>query len=126
MLINFNYSFENFEASSEIKENAENDEMIQKEMKSIIVKSYSAIEWRNEVQGLLKYNFLMELSSLAYILCLLSFTLTVDPSATFLVYFFTPTFFAQLFLYCWMGSRVEDRIDNYAVALYHSLPWFVM
>lgn len=98
---------------------------VHNQMNIIIQKSYTVIAWRDEVQELLKFNFLMEFSVLSFILCMLTFTLTVDPSATFLVYFFTPVMLAQLFAYCWMGNQVDDSINEY-VAILYDIPWYFL
>lgn len=113
------------ESVSDEMKSAEGADSVNEGLEAIIKKSYTVINWRNEVQDLLKFNFFMEFSSLSFILCLLLFTLTVDPSATFLVYFFTPPIVVQLFAYCLMGKLVDDRIVEYANVIY-DIPWYEM
>lgn len=91
------------------------------QLKKIVERSCKAVEYQHEVQELLKFSFLMEFTSLSFILCLLFTSLTINISP--LVLFFAPIYCIQLFAYCWMGNRITERIDEFAAAIY-DFQWF--
>lgn len=81
--------------------------------------------WQIRSQRLLQINFLIEFNFLAVILTLASFPLSnkVDDSISVVVVIMV--MLMQLFLFCWFGSHVKDRLIQLTAALYN-IEWYVL
>lgn len=91
---------------------------------SIINESIDLFDWLDEVQMLLRIQFLVEFSLLSTILCVTLYTLMIDPFGSYAAYtmILIPPF--QLFFYCWMGSRVIVGIEKLSTV--YDVEWYTM
>lgn len=79
--------------------------------------------WQSISQRLLLINFLVEFNFLSVLLTLAIFSLSnnVDDSIPAVIAIII--MLMQLFSFCWLGNRVEDRLSQLTVALYN-INWF--
>lgn len=80
-------------------------------LKKFIERCEKVVEWRNEVQDLLYWNFNVEFQIQAVILCLFVYFLSSNFFASYIVLNTFLVCLVQLFIFCWMGSRVTSRYD---------------
>lgn len=77
-------------------------------------------EWRGNVQNLMRLNFLVELSALSYSFCSGIFTLSEDVFGSVSLLLTLCVLLCQLFTYCWIGNRLETRVESLSAMLYAS------
>lgn len=82
------------------------------------------VEWRDEIQDLLQYNFNLEFQVQSLILCLSTYVLSLAFAGVLLVLVVVLICSVQLFAFCWMGSRVKTRIDQLSFEV--SKNWYLM
>lgn len=78
----------------------------------IIKMTWDVINWQQNVQNLMKYSFLSEISLLSTVFCMTIFTLSVNMTGSFVALLVFLVNFSQFFLYCWMGSEYTSRIGK--------------
>lgn len=98
-------------------------ESISKQLKKILEMHLGAMSWIKDVQSVISYTLVFDLSMLAIMICLCTFTLAADFFGATLVLIALIALFFQLFLYCWIGSRVIARIDELSEAIY-DINWY--
>lgn len=95
------------------------------EMKNIIDKTQRTIVWLEGVQDLLKLYFMVSFTNLSLELCMCLYTLSTNPFGSQIILMGLLVFLSQLFVFCWMGSRIASRIDALAASLY-DVDWHLM
>lgn len=70
------------------------------------------IKWQNKTQYLLRWNFNVEFKILTVISCLTIFSLGLDFFGSGFVLIIFLVCFCQLFVLCWMGTRIKNRLDQ--------------
>lgn len=93
-------------------------------LKKFIGRCKKIVEWQNAVQNLLLWNFNLEFQIQALILCLLIWAMSLKPFASFVVFNIFAICLVQLFVYCWMGSRITGRIDQLSFEI--SKNWYLL
>lgn len=91
-------------------------------LKKLAARCEKFVEWQNEVQTLLFWYFNLEFQSQSLILCLSIYVLSSTFSGTILMLFLFSI--SQLFVLCWMGARVTDRIHQ--LSFEASKNWYLM
>lgn len=99
--------------------------IIAKQVKLIVEMTYRVEEWRRKVQSLLSINFLVEFSVASFFLCLCIYKVSFNPFGSMFTIIFMYVVLCQLFVYCWMGSRVITRIQNLTSAVYDT-EWYLL
>ena len=99
--------------------------IVAKRIKQILEMSYSLLDWQETVQRVMQYNFLVEFTLLSFLFCMCIYTMTSNGFESIFVLFTMQSVFCQLFMYCWMGSRVKNRFDQLSDAIYDA-KWFDM
>lgn len=94
------------------------------QLKTIVVESLRCINWWNKLQTQLELIFLMEFSVLSFFLCMFLFSMSSNPSSSVDSYLGIVLFLAQLFVYCWMGERVNVRIEKLVAEIYE-IKWYL-
>lgn len=102
-----------------------NGRLVNRQIEDIVKESYQFMHWREKVQDFLELIFLIEFSCLSFIMCTISFALFGNPGTSFLIYMAMIAVLSQLFTYCWMGTRVNDRIEQLAAEIY-DVKWYLM
>lgn len=90
-----------------------------------IIATYKVIEWQNQAQDLLKFNFLLDFSLLSSIYCCCLYCLAADPFASLFPYMVVAILLSQLFILCLMGHRVIVRIEKLQAFVY-GVKWYSM
>lgn len=93
-------------------------------VKTFIERCEKIVEWRNEVQELLQWNFNVEFQIQAITLCFFIYFLSLNFFASFIVLNSFLVCLGQFFLLCWMGTRVKNRIDQLSYEI--SKNWYLM
>lgn len=76
-------------------------------------------------QRLLLMNFFIEFNFSSIILILAIFSLTISFVGSIPAIISTMVIMIQLFSFCWLGNRVEDRLEQLTAALYN-IDWYVL
>lgn len=111
---------------SEIRDNSSGEvvsaESFDEKLKKVVDATYDIIEWQKKAHKLLTFSFLADFSLLSVVLCLSASSITSGFSdlVTAIPAFFVST--SQLFVYCWLGSRIENRYETLAKTLF-GLNW---
>lgn len=98
----------------EVIRNAEIKELTQRIAEMI----NSVNEWRREIQDLMQLCFLIEFVILSLCFSLSPFTITENSTGSISVLMGLSIFLAQLFLYCWSGTRFGIRVEKFAASIY--------
>lgn len=93
-------------------------EPIQEKLKKVVDATCDVIEWQRKAQKLLELSFLMEFSLLSIVLCMSLTSLHNDLSDSLSVGPILNVCIAQLFVYCWIGSRINSRFDLLSNSLF--------
>lgn len=95
------------------------------QLKEIIEMTLQVQDWMSDVQNLLRTNFLVEFTVLSFLFCMCIFTVSVNFFASMFILLLMYVVLFQLFVYCFMGTRVTSRIESLAEALYDE-DWYLM
>lgn len=95
---------------------------IEEIMKKTINAVCDVIEWQEQAQKLLKFSFLVELSLLSIFICVNVTSITTTMYHIVAMYSSLLIFISQIFVYCWLGSRVKTRYESLARSLF-GLNW---
>lgn len=98
---------------------------ITKQMKIIYEKSLVVIGWQRQAQQYLEFIFLVEFSLLSFMIGGCAYTIVTDPAGSTIVYPGVWFVLSQLFVYCFMGNRVNNRINELKSKLYDT-NWYSM
>lgn len=98
---------------------------IAQHIKKIVTMTHQIKAWQEEVQSLMKFNFLIEFSFLASLFCMCVYVVASNFFGYLAVLLTLFSLMQQLFLYCWMGSRYIKRIENLTAAIYDT-KWYLL
>lgn len=101
------------------------EKILRQHIKTIVEESCNVIDFRNQTQDLLKFNFLADFTVLSFIFCFCLHAIAANPLASLTVYVAIQIMLVQLFVYCWMGERLIKRIGESSVAVY-DIKWYTM
>lgn len=85
-------------------------------MKKVNQSMLDIIDWQKRAQKLLRFDFLLEFTTLSFLICLSAITITTNISGIDVMELTACAL--QLLIYCLMGSRVENRFQLLARAIY--------
>lgn len=106
--------------------NARVDEkFIRKAMKDVVKSTNLVLDWQQTVNPLLSSIFCVELTIESSIICMCTYTLSKNISGSVFVFTEVVNCTLQLFIYCWMGSRVISRIRKLSRVIYE-IDWRLM
>lgn len=100
-------------------------EIIKKEVKGIVEMTFRVQTWRKKLQSLMEIIFFMDFSSLSFLFCICLYNISLNPWASQLIMIMCFIIFFQLFVYCWMGTRLITRIENLTIATY-DINWHLL
>lgn len=103
---------ENFAEFLKSEATVHDDKEIHDRFKKIINMTWDIIEWQKNIQNLMKYSFLSEISLLSTVFCMTIFTLSINMTGSFIAVLVFLVNFSQFFLYCWMGSEYSSRLEK--------------
>lgn len=105
--------------------NLSSREALETQLKEIVSKSCSVLEWQEKVQDHQQIIFFIDFTLQSFMSGLCLVTLALDIKASSFIYVMLSITMTQLFVNCWMGERVVKRIDKLTAAIY-DLPWYLM
>lgn len=109
---------------NELKSTKDNEtDRFDEQLKNIVLRSYKILEYHYEAQELLRFNFLLEFSVLSFVFCLSLFTVAANANGSAVVYLVLQVTIAQLFLYCWVGTKFIKSVETLQAAVYN-VRWF--
>lgn len=91
----------------------------------LVEKSIHTLNFKSNVQKLQRINFFIEFSVLSFIFCLTLYSISADPFGSVIVYAVFQVTLSQFFVSCWMGSRIDERIEKLNAAIYDT-DWYSM
>lgn len=95
------------------------------QIKIVIEATRQTQEWREEIQNMMRVNFLSEVLGLTFLCGAGLFMISSKPSESLLIITITGLCLCQLFSYCWMGNRFNTRIEELTQKLY-GIEWYAM
>lgn len=105
-------------------EDPERQQKIDDHLKKLEERLQKFAGWQNEAQKLLQWNFNVEFQIITFILCFSIYTLSSDLFASYVVLNLLCVCASQLFVLCWMGTRVTNRFNQLSFDL--SKNWYLM
>lgn len=94
-------------------------------LKNVASMCLKVIEWHGEVRKVLQFSFLTEFSLISVILCLCIYSLTTNFSQLFFIMGLLQGSLSQVYVYSWMSSKFDSRVDKLAAALYDT-NWYTL
>lgn len=88
-------------------------------LKQVIEESCSIISWMNDARRMMRLSLLADFSMLSSILCMCIVTFISNPSGSVFALLLTVIALSQLSVNCWMGSRVDSKIQKFSTAIYN-------
>lgn len=101
-----------------LKNGQDDRDQLHKRLKEIIDVIHHAEIWQEDVQNLLRFSFLIDFTSLSFLLCMCMYTLLINIYGSVLIFMVMNLLVTQLFIYCWMGSRFISRVEALAAEVY--------
>lgn len=98
---------------------------VQEQLKRTVDMTVQINEWQSEIQDVMEFNFLTEFYVMSFLICMALFSFLSNSIESFIVPAGIGLAFAQLFVYCLMGSLIEKRIEKLTAALYDT-DWYLM
>ena len=103
-----------------------NDEDFKELMKDVVIMICELMEWKNNLNSVLRFNFMVELSMISVIFAMCTFAINSNSSSLIVnACFITLVAFAEFFCYCLMGTRVSSHIDELSAEIYN-VKWYLM
>lgn len=104
--------------------NAENDKAINQNLLEAIEMTGKVVKWHIEAGKFLRPKFVIEVAVQSPILCMCFYTLMTNVATnlngTLFLMSETLVCFVELFIYCWMGTRVNNHIEKLSAAIYET------
>lgn len=82
-------------------------------------------DWQEGVQSLMGSVFLVDFNVLSSFICMCVFSLTESFFESIPVLLAFSVILSELFVFCWLGSRVDSRVESLCAALYDT-EWYAM
>lgn len=95
-------------------------QVVAKHLRKVIASAESIVIWQKQARHLLKLSFLADFTLLSSIVCMWIFAVIEHFGDSLSAFVSLCVMLNQLFIYCWMGSRFQTRIDKLSTALYNT------
>lgn len=82
-------------------------------------------DWQGKVQSLMKFNFLIEFTTLSLTLCVCIYSMVINFARSVVFMAILIVFLSRFYMYCWLGSRMLARFETLTAALYDT-EWYLM
>lgn len=107
-----------------VHQDAKNNKAINQNLLEIIELTGRVVKWHIEAGKFLRPKFVIEISMQSPILCMCFYTLMTNVAThlngTLFLMSETLVCFVELFIYCWMGTRVNNHIEKLSAAIYEA------
>lgn len=94
------------------------------QMRKFIARCEKISKWKNENQKLLTWNFNFEFQVQTLMMCLSIYVLSINIFGSGFVLSLFSVCIVQLFILCWLGTRITTRLDQLAIEV--SKNWHLM
>ena len=102
------------------------DEECKELIKEVVIMICELMEWKNNLNHVMRFNFMVELSIISMVFAMCIFVLGSDLSSLIVnACFTTVATFSEFFCYCLMGTRVLGHIDELTAEIYN-VKWYLM
>lgn len=98
---------------------------IDEQLKKIFELTNQAMAWKDEIQSLFQIYFLFEFNVLSFLICMSVYNLSINLFGSIVGFVVLDVVTSQLFIYCWIGTRVTTRIEDFTSAIYDT-NWYEM
>lgn len=115
---------ENLRASLDMDDTV-NDETISSQLKEIVKHCDIVRKYQKSVQNLMKINFLVEFSFTSFIICMCVYAIVSNLTGSMFMFLVISITASQLYIYCWMGSRLKTKVDDLCNNFY-DVEWYKM
>lgn len=92
--------------------------LFEEKLRKVVNVTCDIISWQKQAQTLLVFSFLVEFSLLSVVLCMSLTSIASTLSDLFTTAPVVLMCTLQLFVYCWLGSRVKTRYDSLTTTLF--------
>lgn len=99
--------------------------LIKKKVEKLLKRTQEMVDWHSKIQNLMRLVFLGEFSLLSSLFCMCLYVIVSDVFGSNLFIVISVVALSQLFLYCWMGSRIYSKVQNLAATIYE-VNWDLM
>lgn len=108
----------------QLEDESKSSETLVENFRLLVQRCEKFVEWQEDAQELLQWNFNLEFQVQSMILCLSIYVLSFTLSGTLIILAMAVACCSQLFAYCWMGTRIKSRIEK----LSHEIGknWYLM
>lgn len=97
--------------------------LIKKRLKIIYETHLNTLDWIDELQNTIKFNFMIELTIFSILICLCIYSVDQDILSFGYTNQLILALLAQLFISCFMGTRVVTKIEELRATIY-SVEWY--
>lgn len=111
-----------YEFVEEMSEKSFDEIKVTRRLISIVQMTWKVIHWQKNIQNLMKFSYLSEISMLSAIFCFAILTFSSNMSGPTMQILILLAIFTQFFLYCWLGSRYTGRVEKLSNTIY-GLNW---
>lgn len=98
---------------------------IRDKQQQIIEMTSQIQDWKDEVQNLMQFSFLADFTVLSFLFCMCIYTLATNFFGSIVVLTLLAVFLSQLFIYCWLGTRLTTKVEALTDELYN-INWYLM
>lgn len=91
-------------------------------LRNVIEATEYVVTWQSPTRKLLRISFFAGLAVLSLFFCMCLQALAADIGEAFYIVGPVSSNFVQLYIYCWMGTRIQTRYQKLHIALY-DLDW---
>lgn len=99
--------------------------LINKKMRKAWTRTLEMMDWHAKIQKLMIFNFMMEFLLLSFVFCMCLYVIESDVFGSFFIVSVMGVYLSQLFLYCWMGSRIHSKAQRLTASIY-DVNWNLM
>jgi 7tm Odorant receptor len=100
-------------------------ELAREQLRKVVELTLGILDWQKRIRKLMRMNFLGDLSVLSIMFCLCIHVIVEETFRSMCLLIILAISFAQLFLYCWMGSRATARVNTLSDELYCT-NWYLL
>lgn len=115
----------NASIESSRRRNIAQNNLITELLRDIIEIVNNIQKWQSDVQNLLRFNFLVEFQYVSFIICVCVYTVSIVGFGSVIVLSMLFIFLSQLFVFCWMGSRLKAKVDELSDDFFY-VRWYLV
>lgn len=99
--------------------------LMKKKMEKVLNRTLEMLEWNSKIQSLMQLIFAAEFSLLSFLFSMCLYVIESDVLGSFFNICVISLSLSQLFMYCWIGTRIHSKVQKLAAAIYE-VNWDLM